>query len=238
MWAATKRCGPLPGLSAAASPPAPAGGPPSPCTPIPPPGPAPRCAQTYQKLLTTDFLEHRGLYAAVQACLRAHAAAAARPLALLDLGCGDAQQMAALLRACGCDSPHSPQGPLRLASYTGVDLSTPALALARANLAFLGAAAQLAVQDMQAFLAACPPRSYDLVFASFAVHHLRCAALRCAGRLVPPPRRVLCSPRRRLGVRQQLWPSKRAAGEGTDPTVAVQPPPGALPACAVASRRP
>jgi SAM-dependent methyltransferase len=89
---------------------------------------------TYQKLLATDFLEHRTLYAALRELLLRErgAAPSSPPLAWLDLGCGDAEQAAAALHACG-----APAGALALASYTGVDVSAPALAGAAVNLAFL-----------------------------------------------------------------------------------------------------
>lgn len=80
-----------------------------------------------------DFLYHRELYAALQAALlRLWGAPGAPPLALLDLGCGDAAAVGGVLGRCG-----APGGPLRLVSYTGVDLSAPALAIAATNLGFL-----------------------------------------------------------------------------------------------------
>jgi hypothetical protein len=87
---------------------------------------------TYHKLLEVDFLEHRALYTALRALLLASFGAHANPVAMLDLGCGDAMQIAASLRQCG-----APGGELRLACYTGVDMSAPALDLAAGYLSFL-----------------------------------------------------------------------------------------------------
>lgn len=140
--------------------------------------------QTYQNLLEVDFLEHGLLYQAVQQQLLSLASAAAAAAAdsadtaftagpsglrLLDLGCGDAMQLARTLQLCG-----SPGGGVPLRSYTGVDVSAPALALAARHLAFLQPACQVALvkQDMDAFVQSCPTSSFDLAFASFAVHHL------------------------------------------------------------------
>ncbi|PRW45022.1 ubiquinone biosynthesis [Chlorella sorokiniana] len=133
--------------------------------------------QVYQKMLAVDFLYHKTLYRAAQEVLLSHWGSGSTPastqqqppLAMLDLGCGDAQQVAAMLARCG-----APSGALRLASYTGVDMSPPALAIAQQNLTFLqpACAVSLLQHDMTTFVEACPPGQYDLVFASFAVHHL------------------------------------------------------------------
>ena len=116
-----------------------------PPTSLPPPDPLqpnvllhplhPSSLQVYQKLLAVDFLFHNSLYNAVEEALLSRwgsGCATHTPLAMLDLGCGDAQQAAATLARCG-----APSGALRLASYTGVDVSPPTLAIARRNFAFL-----------------------------------------------------------------------------------------------------
>lgn len=130
---------------------------------------------TYQKLLHVDFLEHKLLYGQLQDVLLhlfgSSSGSGSQGVAMLDMACGDAMQIARTLRRCG-----SPAGSLPLASYTGVDLSAPALALAAQHLAFLqpSASVHLIEQDMDAYVQACPAGQYDLAFASFAVHHLRC----------------------------------------------------------------
>ncbi|KAL4459090.1 hypothetical protein ABPG75_013955 [Micractinium tetrahymenae] len=143
-----------------------------------------RSWQTYQKLLEVDFLEHNLLYQAVQQHLLSLAAAAAGPgdgsyasaggLRLVDLGCGDALQLARTLQRCGCPGCRSPGSGVPLASYTGVDVSAPALALAARHLAFLQPTCEVSLveQDMDAFVRGCPAGSFDVAFASFAVHHL------------------------------------------------------------------
>lgn len=109
---------------------------------------------TYQKLLEVDFLEHRVLYSALQEMLLRERgpAASSPPLAWLDLGCGDAEQAAALLRACG-----APAGALALASYTGVDVSAPALSGAARKLAFLQPTCELRLVEVSHLLLQ-PPR--------------------------------------------------------------------------------
>lgn len=131
---------------------------------------------TYHKLLEVDFLEHRALYAALRQLLLREAAStaagAAAPLAMLDLGCGDAMQIAGCLRECGAGVPG---GALPLGSYTGVDMSAAALQAAAAYLAPVlqpHCSVELVEQDMKEYVGSCPDQRFHLAFASFAVHHL------------------------------------------------------------------
>jgi methylase of polypeptide subunit release factors len=116
----------------------------------------------YQKMLAVDFLYHKTLYRAAQEVLLSHWGSGSTPastqqqppLAMLDLGCGDAQQVAAMLARCG-----APSGALRLASYTGVDMSPPALAIAQQNLTFLQPACAVSLLQVR------PVGWIDCVFA-------------------------------------------------------------------------
>ena len=98
----------------------------------------------YQRTLDGDYLEHSKLFACVAAYL---AERVKGPFHMLDLGCGDAQHAARLLGAgAGAIDGHA------ALSYTGVDLSPPSLALARANLA--AAAPRVDVELVEADMAA------------------------------------------------------------------------------------
>jgi methylase of polypeptide subunit release factors len=102
---------------------------------------------TYRKMMSADFLEHRCLYGALQALLLSELGADAgnrQPLDVLEVGCGDAAQSAAALRAVG-----APSGGLRLGSYMAVDMSAPALALADGNLDFLQPACQVTLVQVR-----------------------------------------------------------------------------------------
>lgn len=135
----------------------------------------------YQKVLHGNYLCHAGLYTAVTAHFQQLAAAAPPPprraLRILDLGCGDAHCISGALAASGL-------GP-RVARYTGVDMSSAAVSIARGNVtaalaapsapaAAAGAAAvvEFVETDMLGCLESLAPGSYDLVFASLAAHHL------------------------------------------------------------------
>lgn len=78
---------------------------------------------------------------------------------MLDLGCGSARHLSRALAACP---------PAR---YLGCDLSDVALGYARQNLETVGCPFELKAVDFFEALRGAD-RSLDLVFSSFAVHHL------------------------------------------------------------------
>lgn len=112
--------------------------------------------ETYKKVVAGNHMFHREIGDELKAALRERFAG--RPFSLLDLGCGDAATLAPLLQG------------FAIASYKGVDLSPAALALARNNLAFLRCPVELAEADMMRALAESAAR--DVIYSSFAVHHL------------------------------------------------------------------
>jgi uncharacterized SAM-dependent methyltransferase len=78
------------------------------------------------QLLGQDYLEHEGLYFAVQRYLQCKAELSG-PLRLLDLGCGDSDYISRIVHNIG--------GKKVLASYVGVDLCEPALDISKQNIA-------------------------------------------------------------------------------------------------------
>ena len=82
-----------------------------------------------------------------------------QPLRVLDLGCGDAQQMANQLK-----------GRL-VESYTGFDLAGPALALAETNIKGLASEVGLEEGKMEELIAS-EKRDFNLIYSSYAIHHL------------------------------------------------------------------
>lgn len=77
------------------------------------------------QLLTGDYLEHRDLYAALKILIANKAAEG--PLSLADLGCGDSDYISRTLREAGSTAA--------IKSYTGVDLSEPAITISKRNIA-------------------------------------------------------------------------------------------------------
>lgn len=111
---------------------------------------------TYQKVVTCDYMFHREIGAALNQLLRAHFGG--RPFSILDLGCGDAATLIPLLEG------------LALQRYKGVDLSETALVLAAENLKTLPCPVQLTQGHILATLA--EDATYDVIYSSFALHHL------------------------------------------------------------------
>jgi SAM-dependent methyltransferase len=116
--------------------------------------------EIYRKFLKYDYLGNAEACAALRRLLTSEIA---RPYRFLDLACGDASGIVGALKA----TP--------IAHYRGVDLSGPALALARANLAALSCPVTLDETDFCAALRD-KPASADIVWISLSLHHLDAAA--------------------------------------------------------------
>jgi hypothetical protein len=112
--------------------------------------------ELYRKFLEHDYLSNAEAYARLRAFLNDDIA---RPFDFLDLACGDASGIVAVLQGS------------RIARYSGIDLAPPALALARENLAALPCAVDLEQAD---FVAAMRGRTrrVDIVWISLSLHHL------------------------------------------------------------------
>eukprot|EP00798_Chlamydomonas_sp_ICE-L_P003919 gene3919-13992_t len=84
----------------------------------------------YQAVLQGDHLEHEVLYCSMSKELADFRKAAAEPLVFADLGCGDSDYICRSLKVL----QESHTSSSFLASYVGVDLSQPALGIAKDNL--------------------------------------------------------------------------------------------------------
>lgn len=111
----------------------------------------------YGKILTDNYMYHRELTRDAARWLAQHAAPG--PVAVLELGCGDASQTPAVLAG------------LQVARYHGCDLAAPALAAAAERLAGLGAAVTLQCADMLTGMAGLTG-PWDVIYSGFALHHL------------------------------------------------------------------
>lgn len=112
--------------------------------------------QVYEKLLIHDYMDHRAFFARLQAEVVRRFQ---RPVAILDLGCGDLTPILPMLEAL----------PVR--RYVGVDESDVALAIAARRLDGLGLPSALIEGDLLASLEETSG-PFDLILASFALHHL------------------------------------------------------------------
>jgi SAM-dependent methyltransferase len=110
----------------------------------------------YRKFLKYDYLSNAEAAATLRAFL---AGEVARPYRFLDLACGDASGIVGALA----------QTPIE--QYRGVDLSAPALELAKDNLAALPCTVMLDEADFSTAMRGLA-RPEDIVWISLSLHHL------------------------------------------------------------------
>ena len=114
----------------------------------------------YNQILDRDYMLHDEIYRDVQRFFAERYGD--RPFSLLDLGCGSARHLAQALQGRS------------LNRYVGFDLSDVALAHAKHNLAGLGCAIELHQGDLLEGLKKNHD-DFDVIFTSFALHHLSAA---------------------------------------------------------------
>lgn len=113
--------------------------------------------QVYEKLLTHDYMDHRVFFSRLQKEIVRRFEG---PVAILDLGCGDLTPILPLL------------ANVSLRQYVGIDESAAALALASRRLEEMHVPGRLVRGDLLASMTAMP-ESFDVIVASFSLHHLQ-----------------------------------------------------------------
>jgi SAM-dependent methyltransferase len=116
--------------------------------------------QVYGKVVDNDYLSHRAVRAVLH---RELVAEVNRPFRFLDLACGDASLTVAALQG----TP--------VIRYHGIDLSAPALALARQTVEALACPVQLEEGDFVSALRERPEPA-DVVWIGLSLHHLQTPA--------------------------------------------------------------
>ena len=111
----------------------------------------------YRKIVDNNYMFHREIYGDITSFIGQRFQQ--RPISVLEMGCGDASQTAEALRNC------------RVSSYQGCDLSEVALGLAGQNLLPLSCPVNLVCTHMLEGLSQVD-EPFDVVFSSFALHHL------------------------------------------------------------------
>jgi SAM-dependent methyltransferase len=114
----------------------------------------------YDQILAHNYMHHDDIFRDVQHLLADRYAT--QPFSLLDLGCGSARHLAQALQGRS------------VSRYVGYDLSDVALAHAARNLASLGCPTDLHQGDLLDAVRT-GAETFDLVFTSFALHHLSSA---------------------------------------------------------------
>ena len=113
---------------------------------------------TYRKLVAHNHMHHREI--AAELAQRLACSWPTEAITVLDLGCGDAAQLAPALAG------------ISVSSYTGVDLAAPALELARGHLQGLRCPVKLLRANYSGLLDALAG-PYDLIHNSYSLHHLK-----------------------------------------------------------------
>lgn len=112
--------------------------------------------QIYEKLLIHDYMDHRAFFNRLQGEILARFK---HPVAILDLGCGDLTPMLAMLEK------------VPVQRYVGIDESAVALGLAARRLEQLSVPCRLVEGDLLEAMGDIG-ESFDIVLASFSLHHL------------------------------------------------------------------
>ncbi|WP_375504907.1 class I SAM-dependent methyltransferase [uncultured Nostoc sp.] len=114
----------------------------------------------YQKILDKNYMGHREIYSILRELLFGYFQ---QPFKMLDLGCGDASFTAQVLLNS------------TITSYQGIDLSIPALEIAKDNMAKIQCDTTFTQGDFSQLvpeLMLSQQNNFDIIFSSFALHHL------------------------------------------------------------------
>lgn len=113
--------------------------------------------EIYQKIIQANYMKHKELGQYVQDYLTIFATD--KPIHLLDMGCGDAQQIATQLIN------------FNIISYTGYDLSEQAISFAKKNTEKLNTQVSIHTGRMEELIKQ-DSKTYNILYSSFAIHHL------------------------------------------------------------------
>jgi 2-polyprenyl-3-methyl-5-hydroxy-6-metoxy-1,4-benzoquinol methylase len=129
--------------------------------------------QIYQKIIANNYMLHKDIAEYTSKYLNQISNESA--INMLDLGCGDAKQIANQL------------GGLNIKSYTGIDMSDAALQFAQKNIELINCAGTFLTGPMEVLIKK-NTSIYNVIYSSYAIHHLSDAGkkeflLECRNRL-------------------------------------------------------
>ncbi|MBW4672556.1 MAG: class I SAM-dependent methyltransferase [Desmonostoc geniculatum HA4340-LM1] len=116
--------------------------------------------KVYQKILDNNYMGHHEIYSILEEFLLGYFQ---QPFRMLDLGCGDASFTAQVLLNT------------TISSYQGIDLSIPALEVAKDNMVKIQCETTFTQGDFSQLvpeLMLTQQKSFDAILISFALHHL------------------------------------------------------------------
>ncbi|RNC85233.1 MAG: class I SAM-dependent methyltransferase [Balneola sp.] len=111
----------------------------------------------YQEILEQNYMFHHNLSQKIFRFLRKHRFSS--PFNVLDAGCGDAYMLSNLLKNISVNS------------FTGYDMSSQALSIAKENLHALKTEVKLVQGPMESSIKK-EDTTFGLIYSSFAIHHL------------------------------------------------------------------
>ena len=114
----------------------------------------------YQQVTEHNYMFHHDFEKEVSSILKRDFQTE-QPISVLDSGCGDSWLLSRLLKG------------RNVASFTGYDMSEMALSFAEKNLAGLSSSLHLQAGPMEESIKKAAPESFDLIYSSFAIHHLQ-----------------------------------------------------------------
>jgi 2-polyprenyl-3-methyl-5-hydroxy-6-metoxy-1,4-benzoquinol methylase len=114
--------------------------------------------EIYQKIIANNYMLHQEL--ALESSAVMSTIAEDNAVDILDLGCGDANQISKQISAISVNS------------YTGIDLSIPALTLAKENLNAIHVECDFQVGPMESLIKN-KNKNYNIIYSSYALHHLK-----------------------------------------------------------------
>ena len=114
--------------------------------------------EIYQKIILANYMKHKEIGLLSQKHLKEFASN--HRIKILDIGCGDAHQIANQIAT------------LNIQSYTGYDLSNQAIDLAKQHLQKTNAKLEFQVGKMEDLIK-IESNTYNLLYSSFAIHHLK-----------------------------------------------------------------
>lgn len=117
-----------------------------------------RSWRLYREIIQNNYMFHEEISCALKSSFEQ--LKLEEPLRILDLGCGDASMILPMMNRD------------RVTHYLGCDLSQPALDMAGQVLTVSGIDHDLMACDMLEYIQTLPDGSQDLVFSSYALHHL------------------------------------------------------------------
>ena len=115
----------------------------------------------YKNIVTSNILFHNELHFYLLKTLEEYCKKINNNITLVDLGCGDSSNIISVLKN------------FKIKKYIGVDNTKLSINLSSKNLQELECEKELHLNEMDDFIYKMSDNSIDIIFSSFALHHIR-----------------------------------------------------------------